>query len=429
MRMIRYGAVLVFGWLVYGCMQDSALNAPRGGTVQLAVLLERSGGQRLAKQGQTDWDSLIVAVHGDDMQSRFCRFKLSPTQNFLTRELVDIPSGAQRWVVAWTIDKEGEIIHAPDSQQLTIQSGRSHSVQLELLARLGSIYIVLDSIDATIATVCASFAVDTLLYSICLPRERELFISLDKIPYELPGILSISGTDSGGNLVTQWQQPSFMLSRSNTTLTASFVTVGSAQLNLSVQQPAVTLIRGRMSPTDSLTQEWASVDTSLIISEIMFTGGSSTGSRDYLELYNSGAKPLVLDTLYIDVSGLGAPRLLSNVSIAAGDFFVVGDKYMSASAVQQWEIDTVVGLDLGSTDGCIFIRDKRGRVLDWVAFHNKTDSQGWPYLSSSAKTAVVLDSLKVTNTFNNVGHQWQSAQSQLYLGDTLFYGTPGRGGR
>jgi hypothetical protein len=412
-----------------GCMQDTPLNAERGGTVQLAVLLERAQGQRLTKQAQTDWDSLIVTVHGADMQSRVSRFKLATTQSFLTKDLLDIPSGSQRRVVAWTIDKEGDTIHAPDSQLVTIQSGRTHTVQLELLARLGSIYMVLDSVDDTIATVCASFSAGALERSTCLPRDRELFMALDKIPYDQPGLLTIKGSDSAGNLVTQWQQPSFVLSRRNTTITASFVAVGTAALNLVVQQPPVTLIRGRMSPTDSLTEEWQSVDTSLLISEIMYTAGSAGGSREYLELYNSGEKAVVLDTLYLDISGRGAPRVLCDVSIAAGDFFVIGDEAMSGSTMQQWGVDRVVDLDLVSTDGCFFIRDKLGRLLDWVAFDNKNDSQGWPYLSSAAKTAVVLDSLKVPNTYNNIGHQWLSAQSQLYLGDTLYYGTPGRGGR
>ena len=98
---------------------------------------------------------------------------------------------------------------------------------------------------------------------------------LDKIPYDTTGTLSIVGYNTLNDTVAFWEMENFTFTNTNTTIQASFISVGKIVIQVTIHMPGVTIIIGIMDTTDSIGDE----NGGLTITEIMYAANDS----EYIE--------------------------------------------------------------------------------------------------------------------------------------------------
>ncbi len=180
------------------------------------------------------------------------------------------------------------------------------------------------------------------------------------------------------------------------------------------------MIMGLLSTTDTLVPERKGPDSVLVFSEIMFTSGSGTTSCDYVEIANPCAYPMTFDTLLLDVTTTStSTKTLTALTIPAHGFVVVGNP--NDTAIFRPTV-LITGFDLVSTSTVLSLRTKRGVVIDRVLYENDLNNLGWPTISSSAKTAVALDSIPADPLWNNFGEHWHKCTTAI--GTSVYFGTP-----
>jgi hypothetical protein len=417
LKSIAAGAALVMA----SCMNNpSKLNSASIGSLEIWASVTKPQDQNvLAKTVQdmaTTWDSLVVRISADDMDTMLSVTKFSPQDPYITIALDNVPAGKQRTIEVYTKTKSNIVIHISTSQTVDISSAEKKVLEFKLVPVRGSIYVDLTNIPTNVKQVCAAFAGT----SSCETRATKLYLSIDNIPDKTSDSLIIQGTDTAGSVIyrsTLWLAFSVL---HDTTVATIFCRVStSVSLVVSVQVPASTVVSGFVGSTRTVACETGR----LIISEIMYNANDS----EYVEIYNPTGT-VYADSLLLEIDG--TCRSMGIVTIQPNEFFVVGrrslpwaDAYPSLSSA----------LDLSSSGNWISLRAKGGgdTVLDWVAFCGGSNSQEWPNLGT-AKKSIILDSLVKDPIYNNYGRNWIMAQtliSQLYPAvSTGQYGTPKKNG-
>lgn len=425
---------VVFG-LLAGCGKNPANSSSHEtGTVIIRARTREPGSSKRLRTAETTWDSLIVRIHADDMDTARHSFPVAMS-GIVTQTIEHVPAGDDRTIEAWTVDTAGDTIHGKDSEIRSFQPNETVTVNLILDPVKGSIMIDLMDAPNTVDSVYAAFIVNGgATYSTKIKESTKMFMSIDKIPYNAIGTLYIAGIDEDKNdtVGTAWKKENYQFAGQNVTIEASFISVGTVGLNVTFGTPKVTVVRGIMDSTDSLDDEQLALDSLLIVSEIMFTAGSGTSSSlDYVEIFNPSLGAVMLDTLVLDISG--SRKYVTDVSIAQDDYFVVGNRATaSAGWIDSGWVDDTCSLDLYSTTNWITLlrtRNEADTLIDWVAYENDDNIQGWPDLSPSAKTSIVLDSLPADAEYNNYGKNWQGALTEFTYNGTTYTGTPGAAGR
>jgi hypothetical protein len=412
-RGIAVGVALVMA----SCMNNpSNVNKGRVGSLEILASVTKPVDQSvLAKTAQdmaTTWDSLVVRISADDMDTMLSVTKFSPQDPYVTVALEDVPAGKQRLIEVFTKTKSNLIIHVSANQTVDISSAEKKVLSFNLVPQCGSIYVDLSNIPTNVSQICAEFGG----LSSCASRSTKLYLSIDDVPDKTTDSLIIQGTDSSGSLIyrsTLWLAFSVL---TDTTIATKFCRVSTnISMTVSAQVPASTVVSGLVGSTRTVACETGR----LIISEIMYNANDS----EYVEIYNP-SDAAYADSLILEIDG--TCRSIGTVSILPKGFFVVGrrslpwaDAYPSSSSA----------LDLSSTGNWISVRSKAGgdTVLDWVAFCGGSNTQEWPNLGT-AKKSIILDSLITDPLYNNYGRNWTTAQtliSQLYPSvSTGQYGTP-----
>ncbi len=397
------------------------------GSLDIRVWINKpqSLGKKL-KISETTWENIVIQVSAEDIDTIRDTIAIDMEKSFNTFLMENVSAGENRLVEAWTIDSEGDIIHGKEGVTKNIEPAQTVIVTLELDPIKGSIYIELSDFPSNVDSVLLAFQMSTDTLQVKAKKSSKFYMSLDKIDFGSEGTLIIAGLDSDGDTVASWEMENFIFENTNNTIEASFISVGKISIEVIVNYPGVTLIRGIMDTTDSLDDEQTSTDSLIIVSEIMFTAGSGDNSYDYIELYNpsSSYDSITFDTLIIDLSG--SYKYLENVTIYKESFFVVGND--SIPDKEKWGVDTTISLDLVSTSNIITLLKKDESIIDRVFYENDDNIMGWPELSSSAKTSVILDSLPSDAEYNNYGRNWVKAESPVHADYAEYLGTPGRSG-
>lgn len=326
-----------------------------------------------------------------------------------------IKEGTGYIATAWSEDKSGDTIHAPQIQLFDIMANENSAVTFKLQSTCGSIIIELAEVPTAVDSLFATFTSDCGTFSAAKKRASRLFLSLDKIPYGAKGTLLFTTVNSSHEIISSWDT---VITFSNQHISGEFSLVNNGELiaDISVDEPANTILSGLGDTTSSLQSETGE----LIISEFCATGGSGSRSCEFVEIYNPGASDFSTDTLFLEA---GDKKLtLPDITIPANDFFVV-----AASEGSFWNPDRIVALDISSTSGLITLTSD-GKLLDYVLFFNDSDAN-WEQLGSSARTSWTLNPGYLNSSANNSGLFWEKATSTVVGSDGDWYGSPGKGGR
>jgi hypothetical protein len=268
--------------------------------------------------------------------------------------------------------------------------------------------------------VSAEFVTPTHIYQSrqAVASGRRIQLSLDYVPDNTNGTLSVYGINTDVNpedTLYAYSTPFSFQSGADTTQAIHFtVSPGGISLDMDLLQPGVSLAGGYMNHSDNLdTLETGPV----YISEILYSANDS----EYIEIYNPGSADTTFDTLIVEVNN--TYRYFETITVKADSFLVIGRQALPFAHVYH---PVKSALDLASTFEFIALRKKDSTLMDWVAFTGSSNDQQWPTMSSSAKTAIALNSLPADPKYNNYGRHWIKAESNIP--STGLKGTPGTSG-
>jgi hypothetical protein len=187
---------------------SSCANNPSGysksktGGAEIWASLEKPQTQDVLAKTQateeTTWDSLVVMVTGDDMDTMVVSFKFSPSDPYISASVANVPAGKKRMFTVFTKTKSNLVIHISTPQVVDISPSEVKTLDFTLVPILGSIYVDLSNIPTNVERICASF--DGL--SSCADRAAKLYLSIDDVPDKTSDSLVIEGTDTSGLLCT-----------------------------------------------------------------------------------------------------------------------------------------------------------------------------------------------------------------------------------
>jgi hypothetical protein len=414
MKGIAVGAALVMA----SCMNNpSNVRKQSFGSLEIQASVVKPQGQgMLAKSARamaTTWDSCVVKISAADKDTIDTAFKFSPQDASIIIALDNVPAGKQRSIEVFTKTKTGLIVHVSADQVVDISAAEKKVLTFRLVPVLGSIYIDLTNIPASVKRVCAAFGG----LSSCEDRADKLYLSIDNVPDKTSDSLIIQGTNSADSVIfrsTLWLV--FSVLRDTTVATKFYSMSTSVSLTISTQVPASTVVSGFVGSARTIAYETGR----LIISEIMYAANDS----EYVEVYNPSGSAYA-DSLILEIDGQF--RSLGTVSIPAKGVFVIGRKSLPWSDAYP-AVSTA--LDLSSGGNWLSLRSKADgdTVLDWVAFTGSSNSQEWPNPGTTPKKSIVVDSICTDPLYNNYGRNWTIARtliSVLYPSvSTAQYGTP-----
>ncbi len=380
------------------------------GALSLRVWLDSGSG--LAKSrgiARTTWDSVVVSVTGDDMDSVRIAAPLDPGSPFVDEEISGIPAGKNRIVEVYTVNTNGDRIHYDQHTIREIAPGELVPVSMALRPIRGSIYLNLADIPTHVDSVVCKFACETDTFTTASSRSAMLNLCIDNVPDSSEGILIIAGLDSAGKAVYTDTIPMIFSTTSGAVMHAEFrKSAAGLRLQLSLDRPHSTVISGSMDAKDGIDHE----SGELYLTEIMYY---ACGDSDYVEIYNPSSDTVTFDTLLLEQHGTRGTiiKSLYNVSIPPEKRFVVGD----SDAPAAWA-DTTVVLDLTTTGRWIVLRKTTGEVIDWVAYAD--EDQDWP--KPERFHAIQFDPRDNGAFENNFGRNWRVAEEPI--GDSSHFGSP-----
>ena len=382
------------------------------GTLEIHSLVITNGlGKSLAKLATT-CDSLIVEVSGTDIGTlRYSKlFDLSqPVHN---DTLSRVPSGTNRQVNVYTVDKAGSMIQMDSigHHSIRIDPNSTALLTVVLIPAMGSIYLQLENIPTSVDSIFASFtADDKTVWGVKAKRSSKLYLSIDKIPNNTHGTLYVAAVDSLKDTLYSASKEFTFNAVSMQNISLNFTaTPGQIILSMTVVLPGVTSASGNIAAPESSVVE----SGDLLITEIMYAANDS----EYIEVYNPKGTDQVFDSLYFDIDG--TYRLFTNITVHAGQAFVFGRRLLPWCDVVH---SVASALDLSSTGNWITLRSKIGAIIDRVIFAGGSNALEWPNVSG--KQAIVLDSSINDPQANNFGRNWHAATT-LIAGTASQYGTP-----
>ncbi|ERP31952.1 hypothetical protein [Chitinivibrio alkaliphilus] len=406
------GVFLIF-ILLLSCSSEF-ITESTGSTVQVAVSLE--GVNQNQNLRYTTYSNLHIRVKdagGDPIAD-------TTIQTSGDIELVNFEHivEGEYDLTAWTTDEEGDTIHAPQEESITIAKERIETVQLRLIPLVGSMIAQLYELPMETDSVVFAFSSDSGFFEARQERSLRMVLSLDKIPFDALGTVSLTTLRDGGDTISHWDTL-YTFTRENHSMEVNLMNNGDLAIDISTESAPITLFSASGDTTEVLAEE---VDRGVLITEFCATGGG-TGGREFLEIQNRGdTAQTIKDLRFIHNS---REYSLGEVVLAPSDFFVIG----TLNARDVWEVDTVVNMSLASTSGALFILDGE-ELLDYLIYFNDYDAAGWPALSASARRSWVLREDVHTPQGNNFGTAWKISRHVYaeFDGDT-WYGNPGDSGR
>lgn len=409
-------AALLFLALIISCNNTNFFPDPtQTGSVDIRVWITdyKKSTTRKTDITSVTWEKLIIQVSANDMDTLRDTFELDTNLSFLSAVLEDIPVGSDREFIAWTIDKSNDILHTSECVSISVEPGQVVPLALECEPITGSIYIQLTQIPASVDSVSFTFASDPMVRRIKVKKTKKMNLCLDKIPFETVGMISIIGYNSSGDTVASWFKENFKFTNNISTLDISFVNRGKIEIQVSIKNSGITIIRGIMSATESLGDEKGG----LIITEIMYAANDS----EYIEIYNP-QNDTFSDTIIIQ-KDFGSYRFF-DVTIPPKGFYTIGRQALPWGNTSH---PVKSALDLSSTTGnWLVVRSVLdSNIYDIVSFQAGTNKQEWPVFSTSLKTSIILDSLCSDPEYNNYGRNWKQAMRFIDTTFTKQLGTPG----
>lgn len=357
-------------------------------------------------------DSLIIEVSGPDISTlRFSKlFDLSRSVH--TDTLTSIPAGSNRQIKVYTVDNSGTILLSDTNthRYLRIDPNTTTPLTILLMPAVGSIYLQLENIPTKVDSVIATFvADDKRSWSVRAKRSTKLFLSLDKIPNAVHGLLTVAAIDSlKDTLYIAAKELTFNAEKMENIALNFSTTPGRLSCDITVVLPGVTSATGNMAAPDTSIAE----SGDLLITEIMYAANDS----EYIEIYNPKTSDQSFDSLYLEIDG--SNRLFTNINIGAQKTFVFGRKLLPWCDVAH---STASALDLSSGGNRITLRTKTGMIIDYVMFTGGSNTLEWPVVSG--KQSIVLDETLTDAAANNFGRNWRAATS-IISGTTAQYGSP-----
>jgi len=357
-------------------------------------------------------DSLVMKVYGENMDTiRFAR-SLALQQPYLLDTVRGIPAGSRRMVEVFTVNKAGEVIQEDSAGVRIVAIDPSVVVLLPvvLIPKKGSIYLQLTDIPTTVDSIKSVFKAENgVLYRGSVARSPKVFLSIDGIPHNTKGTLTVAGIALSGDTLYKAEKEVVVDAQSSSSLDLRFnETPGGLSISTTVVMPGVTIASGSMGTNQNVAEE----NGELIITEIMYAANDS----EYIEMYNPGSAARSYDTLIIEVDG--KDRLFEDVVIAARSYYVIGRILLpwtdAAHSVKS-------ALDLSTTGNWVALKNSDGKVLDLVAFTGGSNTVEWPKVTG--KQAIVLDEVAYNAHQNNFGRNWKVATTPI-SGTTTQMGTP-----
>jgi hypothetical protein len=384
------------------------------GNLEISAQVISQALEKVKKTAQTSFDSLIVEVSAADFKTMHHALKVVNSRPVMTDTIANIPAGEQRSVKIWTVDKSGFEIHQDTATMRTIQikSNETTQVSAYLIPTVGSIYLQIGDVPDTVDSVVAVFTESgtSVSWSSRVKRSTKVFLSLDNIPNNTKGTVGVFGIGPAGDtLYRAVTELTFDITRVGIVNLAFQSFPGSVALNLTIIQPSITLISGKMGQVETDTIEMGGV----LITEIMYASNDS----EYIELYNTNPTAVVFDTLILDIDG--SSKNIINVSFAPNGYYTIGRR---ALPWVQSSISPVSFLDLTSSGNWVTVRSKDKTMLDRVAFTGVSNTLEWPNVTG--KRSITLDTSAYSVTKNNFGRNWISATT-LIPSSTSQYGSPG----
>jgi hypothetical protein len=360
----------------------------------------------------TTCDSLIVEVSGSDIATLRFSKPFDCARPVHSDTLSQIPTGSDRTIKIYTVDRSGTIIHADtiDHRGVRIDPSAAAQLNVMLVPAVGSIYLQLENIPTAVDSVFAKFAADDKrAWSAQAKRSPKMFLSLDKVASRAHGLLTVAAISAAKDtLYTATKEMTFSATTMQSVALSFTSTPGRLAFDIAVVLPGVTAASGNMAQSDTAAAE----SGELVVTEIMYAANDS----EYIEVYNPGAGDKTFDSLYLDIDATN--RLFTNVTISAQKTFVFGRKLLPWCDVAH---PVASALDLSSTGNWITLRAKNGNIIDRVAFAGGANTLEWPVVSG--KQSIVLDSGITDPQSNNFGRNWHAATT-LIPGTANQYGTP-----
>lgn len=406
--------VILLGFLFHCGNLPSSINQTNStGSLEVSVQIVSLV---LKKLTQITFDSLIIEISAPDMKTIHQAYRITNSRPVVSETIKNIPVGNQRSINIWTVDNDGKIIHQDTGTAPVVQINPNviSQISLTLLPAVGSIYIQIGDVPNTIDQILTSFieiASQKCWTSIVKRSSPKVFTSLDKIPNNTKGIITVFGIGSAGDTLIQASTEITIDIGKTQSINLSFQSYsGSIAADLKIYQPAVTFVSGNMSKAENDQLE----SGGLLISEIMYAVNGS----EYIELYNPKSVKVVFDTLFCEIDG--ESKLLTNVSISPKGYFVISRQDLSSAL---YNSIVVSNLDLSSNGNWITILSKDKVIQDRIIFAGGSNVQEWPNLGNSDKS-IILDSSAYDVSSNNYGRNWFAAD-KLIAGSDTQYGTPG----
>jgi hypothetical protein len=395
-----------------GSMPSQEASNGKTGALEIHSLVLAGGQGNGLPKLVTACDSLIVEISGSDIGTLRFSKTFDVSQPVHSDTISRIPSGLNRQVTVYTVDKAGSIIHTDtvSHRALRIDANSSTQLTVVLIPAMGSIYLQLENIPTSVDSIFASFTADNkAVWGVKAKRSTKLYLSIDKIPHNTHGILFVAAVDTlRDTLYSATKELTFnAASMQNISLTFS-ATPGQVTLSMTVVLPGVTSATGNFAAPESLVVE----SGELIITEIMYAANDS----EYIEAYNPSGTDQYFDSLYIDIDG--TYRLFTTITVLSRQAFVFGRHLLSWTDVAH---PVASALDLSSGGNWISLRKKNGAIMDRVIFTGGSNTLEWPNVPG--KQAIVLDPGVNDAQTNNFGRNWHSATS-LISGTASQYGTP-----
>ena len=381
------------------------------GSLELQVQLTDGLG-KAAGEKKTLFDSLIVEVSGTDMVSFRFASAINPQQLFLIDTLSGIPTGSERNVHIMTVNRSGEVIHEDSAGTRTIRVDPNVTtvLQVVLVPVRGSIYLQIGGVPTAVDSIGALFTADSgMQWKAAVSRSPKVFLSIDGIPHNTHGTLSVAGYTVAGDTLYHARSELRVNARSTNGVQLSFATTpGGVALTGTLQLPGAMVVSGSMGAMQPAETEQGD----LVITEIMYAANDS----EYIEIYNPQEVDVTYDSIYIDIDG--TRRLFTDVSIGAQSCFVLGRQTLpwadAAHSVKS-------ALDLSGNGNWITLVSKEGVIIDQVIFTGGSNDLEWPRISG--KASICLQAGFYTALDNNYGRNWVAA-STVIDGAPSQMGTP-----
>lgn len=401
-------------WILGSCgKMPNAVDQHSEGSLEIHAYFADNALAKESTVTQTTFDSLIIEVSASDFKTIRQSQPISTAGPIVIDTMSKIPSGSNRSVKIYTVNKAGVTIHTDSTgiKTVTIAAGATTLINSVLIPAFGSIYFQIDDIPTNIDSLFASFtSTDNKVWSSHIKRSPKVYMSIDNVPNQTKGTLFVAAVDSIGDTLFSASLALTFDALHNSSIPLQFTTTpGGLAMTLSIRLPGITVVSGSLGAEQPAAQE----SGVLIITEIMYAVNDS----EYVEVYNPGTADRTFDTLFLDLDG--TYRAFTNITVASKHCFVFGrcplpwvNAYPTSSSF----------LDLSSTGNWITIRAKDSTVIDQVIFAGGTNSLEWPVVSG--KCSIVLDPSINDPISNNYGRNWHAATTLIDPSLTQ-YGTPG----